>query len=227
MIKAQTAHINHNIIKCIPRRITNLCMDKLEALENLKSFEAGHSRQWNPKFAPYKCAASLDFGSESFQKTDIDSSQVASDLSVMLLYEEKFTPHNEFFDDKSLAVQKRYLEIADRAGIPGILILTSRKNSLGIVCGTADRGLDWNKYLGTISTLYETGNIEGAKSALGNGIADIYSKSNVIDIVLNETAKKHTFITANETFWKDYKNACLPVTVATIDILLKKEFPNL
>lgn len=202
-------------------------MTIIEARNNLREFESNHSGQWNKKYAPYKVAASLDFGSEHMRKTDIDSTQVATDLSAVLIYEEKFNPHSEFENDASLQVQRRYLEIADKANIPAFLILTSRKDSTGIVCGTPARGLDWEKYLGTISTLYAAGDIDGAKSALGNGIADIYSKANVVDIILNEAAKKHTFTTATPKFWLDYKNAYLPVSVATIDLLLKKEFPNL
>jgi hypothetical protein len=192
-----------------------------------KSIENNHTERWNRHCAPFKVLACLDFGSEYMKKTDIDSTQVASDLSVMVQWEEKFNPRGEFEDDQTLAVQRRYLQIADKAGIPAILVLTSRKNSLGIVCGESVTGIDWDKLLGTVSAFYDNGDLESAKSAIGNGIADIYGKSNVVDIVLNETAKAYNFKTVTESFWKDYKNAKLPVTVDTLDSLLKQEFNNL
>ena len=202
-------------------------MELDEAKTNLESFENSHTERWNRNCAPFKVLACLDFGSEYMKKTDIDSTQVASDLSVMVQWEEKFNPRGEFEDDQTLAVQRRYLQIADKAGIPAILVLTSRKNSLGIVCGESVTGIDWDKLLGTVSAFYNNGDLESAKSAMGNGIADIYGKSNVVDIVLNETAKAYNFKTVTESFWKDYKNAKLPVTVDTLDSLLKQEFENL
>lgn len=198
-----------------------------EAKTNLESFENNHTERWNRRYAPFKILACLDFGSEHMKKTDIDSTQVASDLSVMVQWEEKFSPHSEFDDENTLAVQRRYLQIADKAGIPAILVLTSRKNSSGIVCGERATGIDWDKLLGTVSAFYDNGDLESAKSAMGNGIADIYGKSNVVDIVLNKTAKAYNFKTVTERFWKDYKNAMIPVTVDTLDSLLKQEFENL
>lgn len=200
-----------------------------EANKNLEHFMEGHSKQWNPKMALYKVAATLDFGSDYMQKTDIDSTQVASDLSVVVMWEEKFNPHNEFADDKSLLVQRRYLDICDKANTPAFLILTSRRGGKGIVCGDSFTGLDKTKYLETISAFVTAGDFEKAEEALGNGIADIYSESYVIDIIPNETAKKHEYKTMKEIpeFWTNYKKAGLRILVDSLDKKLKEEFPKL
>ena len=195
------------------------------AYENLKSFKSPHGTKWNTRLAPYKVLACLDFANEEFFTTDIDCTQLAKDLSSWVIYEEKFNSHNEFMNDNNLQVQKRMLELADRANVPAFLILTSRKNSKGIICGTPEAGIDWNKYIETIATLYEADDIKAAKEALGNGIADIYSESNVIKIITNETAKNHNY--KNKRIGNFLNNYKCGITVGKINILLKMEFTSL
>ena len=196
-----------------------------EAYINLRNFKSPHGTKWNNKLAPYKVLACLDFANEEFFTTDIDCTQLAADLSCWLIYEEKFNSHNEFSNDNNLQVQKRMLELADKANVPAFLILTSRKNSKGIICGTSELGIDWNKYIGTIATLYEAGDIQAAREALGNGIADIYSESNVIKIITNEAAKNHNYKNKRiGNYLNNYKGGA---TVGKINKLLKAEFPNL
>lgn len=196
-----------------------------EAYINLRNFKSPHGTKWNNKLAPYKVLACLDFANEEFFTTDIDCTQLAADLSCWLIYEEKFNSHNEFSNDNNLQVQKRMLELADKANVPAFLILTSRKNSKGIICGTSELGIDWNKYIGTIATLYEAGDIQAATEALGNGIADIYSESNVIKIITNEAAKNHNYKNKRiGNYLNNYKGGA---TVGKINKLLKAEFPNL
>ena len=200
-------------------------MELQNAYENLKSFKSPHGTKWNSKLAPYKVLACLDFANEEFFTTDIDCTQLAMDLSCWVIYEEKFNSHNEFTNSNNLQVQKRMLELADKANVPAFLILTSRKNSKGIICGTPEAGIDWNKYIGTIATLYEADDIKAAKEALGNGIADIYSESNVIKIITNETAKNHNYKNKRiGNFLNNYKGGA---TVGKINKLLKAEFTNL
>ena len=188
-------------------------------------FKLPHCTKWNARLAPYKVLACLDFANEEFFTTDIDCTQLAKDLSCWVIYEEKFNSHNEFSNDNNLQVQKRMLELADKANVPAFLILTSRKNSKGIICGTPELGIDWNKYIGTIATLYEADDIKAAKEALGNGVADIYSESNVIKIITNEAAKNHTYKNKRiGNFLNNYKGG---ITVGKINILLKMEFPSL
>ena len=200
-------------------------MELDEAYENLRNFKSQHGTRWNARLAPYKVLACLDFANEEFFTTDIDCTQLAKDLSCWLIFEEKFNSHNEFINDNNLQVQKRMLELADKANVPAFLILTSRKNSKGIICGTPELGIDWDQYIGTIATLYEAGDIKAAKEALGNGVADIYSKSNVIKIITNEAAKNHTYKNKRiGNFLNNYKGG---ITVGKINILLKMEFPSL
>ena len=196
-----------------------------EAYENLRNFKSPHGTKWNNKLAPYKILACLDFDNEEFFTTDIDCTQLAKDLSCWVIYEEKFNYHNEFSNSNNLQVQKRMLELADRANVPAFLILTSRKNSKAIICGAPELGIDWDKYIATIATLYEADDIQAAKEALGNGIADIYSESNVIKIITNETAKNHNYKNKRiGNFLNNYKGG---ITVGKINILLKMEFPSL
>ena len=196
-----------------------------EAYINLSNFKSPHGTKWNSKLAPYKVLSCLDFANEEFFTTDIDCTQLAADLSCWVIYEEKFNSHNEFSNDNNLQVQKRMLELADKANVPAFLILTSRKNSKGIICGTPEQGIDWHKYIGTISTLYETGDIKAAIEALGNGIADIYSESNVIKIITNEAAKNHNYKNKRiGNYLNNYKGGA---TVGKINKLLKAEFTNL
>ena len=200
-------------------------MELSEAYINLRNFKSPHGTKWNSKLAPYKVLACLDFANEEFFTTDIDCTQLAKDLSCWIIYEEKFNYHNEFMNDNNLQVQKRMLELADKANVPAFLILTSRKNSKGIICGSPEAGIDWNKYIETISTLYESGDIKAAEEALGNGIADIYSESNVIRIMTNEVAKNHTYKNKRiGNYLNNYKGG---ITVGKINILLKMEFPSL
>ena len=200
-------------------------MELQEAYENLRNFKSPHGTKWNNRLAPYKVLACLDFANEEFFTTDIDCTQLSKDLSCWVIYEEKFNSHNEFSNDNNLQVQKRMLELADKANVPAFLILTSRKNSKGIICGTPELGIDWSKYIGTIATLYESGDIKAAKEALGNGIADIYSESNVIKIITNEAAKNHTY--KNKRIGNYLNNYTGGITVGKINILLKMEFPSL
>lgn len=200
-------------------------MELDEAYKNLQNFKSPHGTKWNAKLAPYKVLACLDFANEEFFTTDIDCTQLAKDLSCWVIYEEKFHCHNEFINDNNLQVQKRMLELADRANVPAFLILTSRKNSNAVVCGTPEKGIDWHKYIGTVSTLYEAGDIQAATEALGNGIADIYSKSNVIKIITNEAAKNHNYNNKRiGNYLNNYKGGA---TVEKINKLLKAEFPSL
>ena len=200
-------------------------MELDEAYINLRNFKSPHGTKWNAKLAPYKVLACLDFANEEFFTTDIDCTQLAKDLSIWVIYEEKFNSHNEFMNSDNLQVQKRMLELADKANVPAFLILTSRKNSKGIVCGTPEQGIDWNKYIETIATLYEAGDIKAAEEALGNGIADIYSESNVMKIITNESAKNHTYNNKRiGNYLNNYKGGA---TVGKINRLLKAEFPSL
>ena len=200
-------------------------MDLSEAYANLKDFKSPHGTKWNSKLAPYKVLACLDFANEEFFTTDIDCTQLAQDLSCWIIYEEKFHCHNEFSNDNNLQVQKRMLELADKANVPAFLILTSRKNSKGIICGTPEKGIDWNKYISTIATLYDSGDIKAAEEALGNGIADIYSESNVIKIITNATSKIHIYKNKRiGNYLNNYKGGA---TVEKINKLLKAEFPSL
>ena len=200
-------------------------MELSEAYINLQNFKLPHGTKWNPKLAPYKVLSCLDFANEGFFTTDIDCTQLAKDLSCWLIYEEKFHSHNEFMNDNNLQVQKRMLELAEKANVPAFLILTSRKNSKGIICGTPEAGIDWKKYIETIATLYEAGDIKSAKEALGNGIADIYSESNVIKIITNEAAKNHNYKNKRiGNYLNNYKGGA---TVGKINKLLKAEFPSL
>ena len=169
--------------------------------------------------------ACLDFANEEFFTTDIDCTQLAKDLSCWVIYEEKFHCHNEFINDNNLQVQKRMLELADKANVPAFLILTSRKNSKGIICGTPELGIDWHKYIGTIAALYNAGDIKAAEEALGNGIADIYSESNVIKIISNNAAKNHNYKNKRiGNYLNNYKGGA---TVGKINRLLKEEFQSL
>lgn len=196
-----------------------------EAYKNLKDFKSPHGTKWSSKLAPYKVLSCLDFANEEFFTTDIDCTQLSIDLSCWLIYEEKFNSHNEFINDNNLQVQKRMLALADKANVPAFLILTSRKNSNGIICGKPELGIDWNKYIGTISTLYNVGDIKAAKEALGNGIADIYSASNVIKVISNESAKNHNYKNKRiGNYLNNYKGGA---TVEKINKLLKAEFPSL
>ena len=200
-------------------------MELDEAYKNLQNFKLPHGTKWNAKLAPYKVLACLDFANEEFFTTDIDCTQLAKDLSCWVVYEEKFHCHNEFTNDNNLQVQKRMLELADKANVPAFLVLTSRKNSKGIICGTPEQGISWNKYIGTISTLYDAGDIQAATEALGNGIADIYSESNVIKIITNEAAKNHTYNNKRiGDYLNNYKSGA---TVGKLNTLLKAEFPSL
>ena len=200
-------------------------MELDEAYINLRNFKSPHGTKWNSKLAPYKVLSCLDFANEEFFTTDIDCTQLAADLSCWVIYEEKFHCHNEFTNNNNLQVQKRMLELADKANVPAFLILTSRKNSKGIICGTPEAGIDWYKYIGTISTLYEAGDIKAAKEALGNGIADIYSESNVIKIITNEVAKNYIY--KNKKIGNYLNNYKCGATVGKINKLLKVEFPGL
>ena len=200
-------------------------MELSEAYENLKNFKSPHGTKWNTNLAPYKVLACLDFANEEFFTTDIDCTQLAKDLSCWVIYEEKFNSHNEFMNDNNLQVQKRMLELADKANVPAFLILTSRKTSKGIICGTPELGIDWDKYIGTIATIYEAHDMQAAKEALGNGIADIYSESNVIKIITNETAKNHNY--KNKRIGNFLNNYKCGYTVGKINKLLKAEFTNL
>ena len=200
-------------------------MELDEAYKNLKNFKSPHGTKWNSKLAPYKVLSCLDFANEEFFTTDIDCTQLSADLSCWLIYEEKFHSHNEFTNSDNLQVQKRMLELADKANVPAFLILTSRKNSKGIVCGTSELGIDWKKYIGTIATLYESNDIQAAKEALGNGIADIYSESNVIKIITNEAAKNHSY--KNKRIGNYLNNYLGGATVGKINKLLKAEFSSL
>ena len=200
-------------------------MELDEAYKNLRNFKLPHGTKWNTKLAPYKILSCLDFANEEFFTTDIDCTQLAADLSCWVIYEEKFHCHNEFTNDNNLQVQKRMLQLADKANIPAFLILTSRKNSKSIICGTPEAGIDWQKYIGTIAALYEADDIKAAKEALGNGIADIYSESNVMKVITNEAAKNHTYKNKKiGDFLNNYKGG---ITVGKINILLKMEFPSL
>ena len=200
-------------------------MELDEAYKNLQDFKSPHGTKWNSNLAPYKVLACLDFANEEFFTTDIDCTQLAKDLSCWVIYEEKFHSHNEFINDNNLQVQKRMLELADKANVPAFLILTSRKNSKGIICGTPEAGIDWCKYIGTIATLYEADDIKAAKEALGNGIADIYSESNVIKIITNEAAKNHSYNNKRiGNYINNYKGGA---TVGKINKLLKAEFQSL
>lgn len=200
-------------------------MDLSEAYKNLRNFKSPHSTRWNSKLAQYKVLSCLDFANEEFFTTDIDCTQLSADLSCWVIYEEKFNSHNEFVNDNNLQVQKRMLELADKANVPAFLILTSRKNSKGIICGTPEQGIDWHKYIGTIATLYEAGDIKAATEALGNGIADIYSESNVIKIITNEAAKNHIYNNKRiGNYLNNYKGGA---TVGKLNTLLKAEFPSL
>ena len=200
-------------------------MELDEAYKNLQNFKSPHGSKWNSKLAPYKVLACLDFANEEFFTTDIDCTQLSKDLSCFVVYEEKFHCHNEFSNDNNLQVQKRMLQLADRANVPAFLILTSRKNSNAIICGTPESGIDWNKYIGTIATLYDAGDIKAAEEALGNGIADIYSESNVIKIISNEAAKNHSY--KNKRIGNYLNNYSGGTTVEKINRLLKAEFPSL
>ena len=200
-------------------------MELDEAYINLRNFKSPHGTKWNAKLAPYKVLSCLDFANEEFFTTDIDCTQLAKDLSIWVIYEEKFNSHNEFINDNNLQVQKRMLELADKANVPAFLILTSRKNSKGIICGTPELGIDWHKYIGTIAALYDAGDIKAAEEALGNGIADIYSESNVIKIISNNAAKKHNYKNKRiGNYLNNYKGGA---TVGKLNTLLKAEFPSL
>ena len=200
-------------------------MDLSEAYKNLQDFKSPHGTKWNAKLAPYKVLSCLDFANEEFFTTDIDCTQLAQDLSCLIIYEEKFHCHNEFSNDNNLQVQKRMLQLADKANVPAFLILTSRKNSKGIICGTPEKGIDWDKYISTIATLYDSGDIKAATEALGNGIADIYSESNVIKIISNATSKIHIYKNKRiGNYLNNYKGGA---TVGKINKLLKAEFPSL
>ena len=200
-------------------------MELDEAYINLRNFKLPHGTKWNAKLAPYKVLACLDFANEEFFTTDIDCTQLAKDLSCWVIYEEKFNSHNEFTNSDNLQVQKRMLELADKANVPAFLICTSRKNSNAIICGTPELGIDWNKYIDTIATLYEAGDIKASEEALGNGIADIYSESNVIKIITNEAAKDHKY--NNGRIGNYLNNYKCGATVGKINKLLKAEFPSL
>ena len=200
-------------------------MELDEAYKNLQSFKSPHGSKWIANLAPYKVLACLDFANEWFFTTDVDCTQLSADLSCWVIYEEKFHCHNEFTNDNNLQVQKRMLQLADNANVPAFLILTSRKNSNAIICGTKELGIDWNKYIGTIATLYDAGDIKAAKEALGNGIADIYSESNVIRIITNEAAKNHIY--KNQRIGNYINNYAGGATVEKINKLLKAEFPSL
>ena len=200
-------------------------MELSEAYKNLQAFKLPHGTKWNTSLAPYKVLACLDFCNKEFFTTDIDCTQLAADLSCWVIYEEKFHCHNEFTNSNNLQVQKRMLELADKANVPAFLILTSRKNGKGIICGTPEAGIDWQKYIGTIATLYESGDIKAAEEALGNGIADIYSESNVIKIISNEAAKNHTY--NNKRIGNYLNNYLGGATVGKINRLLKAEFTSL
>ena len=200
-------------------------MELDEAYINLRNFKSPHGTKWNAKLAPYKVLSCLDFANEEFFTTDIDCTQLAKDLSCWVIYEEKFHCHNEFINDNNLQVQKRMLELADKANVPAFLILTSRKNSKGIICGTPELGIDWHKYIGTIAALYNAGDIKAAEEALGNGIADIYSESNVIKIISNNAAKNHNYKNKRiGNYLNNYKGGA---TVGKINRLLKEEFQSL
>lgn len=200
-------------------------MELDEAYINLRNFKSPHGTKWNAKLAPYKVLSCLDFANEEFFTTDIDCTQLAKDLSIWVIYEEKFNSHNEFINDNNLQVQKRMLELADKANVPAFLILTSRKNSKGIICGTPELGIDWHKYIGTIAALYDAGDIKAAEEALGNGIADIYSESNVIKIISNNAAKKHNYKNKRiGNYLNNYKGGA---TVGKLNTLLKAEFQSL
>ena len=200
-------------------------MELDEAYKNLQDFKSPHGTKWNAKLAPYKVLSCLDFANEEFFTTDIDCTQLAQDLSCLIIYEEKFHCHNEFSNDNNLQVQKRMLQLADKANVPAFLILTSRKNSKGIICGTPEKGIDWDKYISTIATLYDSGDIKAATEALGNGIADIYSESNVIKIISNATSKIHIYKNKRiGNYLNNYKGGA---TVGKINKLLKAEFPSL
>lgn len=200
-------------------------MELDEAYINLRNFKSPHGTKWNAKLAPYKVLSCLDFANEEFFTTDIDCTQLAKDLSIWVIYEEKFHCHNEFINDNNLQVQKRMLELADKANVPAFLVLTSRKNSKGIICGTPELGIDWHKYIGTIAALYDAGDIKAAEEALGNGIADIYSESNVIKIISNNAAKKHNYKNKRiGNYLNNYKGGA---TVGKLNTLLKAEFPSL
>ena len=200
-------------------------MELDEAYINLRNFKSPHGTKWNAKLAPYKVLSCLDFANEEFFTTDIDCTQLAKDLSIWVIYEEKFNSHNEFINDNNLQVQKRMLELADKANVPAFLVLTSRKNSKGIICGTPELGIDWHKYIGTIAALYDAGDIKAAEEALGNGIADIYSESNVIKIISNNAAKKHNYKNKRiGNYLNNYKGGA---TVGKLNTLLKAEFPSL
>ena len=200
-------------------------MELSEAYKNLQSFKKPHGTKWNSSLASYKVLSCLDFANEKFFTTDIDCTQLAADLSCWVIFEEKFHCHDEFSNDNNLQVQKRMLELADKANVPAFLVLTSRKNSKGIVCGTPESGIDWNKYIGTIATLYLADDIKAAKEALGNGIADIYSESNVIKIITNDSAKSHNY--KNKRIGNYLNNYTGGATVGIINTLLKSEFPSL
>ena len=200
-------------------------MELDEAYKNLQDFKSPHGTKWNAKLAPYKVLSCLDFANEEFFTTDIDWTQLSKDLSCWVIYEEKYNSHNEFANSDNLQVQKRMLQLADKANVPAFLILTSRKNSKGIICGTPEKGIDWNKYIGTISALYISNDIQASKEALGNGIADIYSESNVIKIITNEAAKKYNYNNKRiGNYLNNYKGGA---TVGKINRLLKAEFPSL
>ena len=200
-------------------------MELDEAYINLRNFKSPHGTKWNAKLAPYKVLSCLDFANEEFFTTDIDCTQLAKDLSIWVIYEEKFNSHNEFINDNNLQVQKRMLELADKANVPAFLVLTSRKNSKGVICGTPELGIDWHKYIGTIAALYDAGDIKAAEEALGNGIADIYSESNVIKIISNNAAKKHNYKNKRiGNYLNNYKGGA---TVGKLNTLLKAEFPSL
>ena len=200
-------------------------MELSEAYINLRNFKSPHGTKWNAKLAPYKVLSCLDFANEEFFTTDIDCTQLAKDLSIWVIYEEKFNSHNEFINDNNLQVQKRMLELADKANVPAFLILTSRKNSKGIICGTPELGIDWHKYIGTIAALYDAGDIKAAEEALGNGIADIYSESNVIKIISNNAAKNHNY--KNKRIGNYLNNYKSGATVGKLNTLLKAEFQSL
>ena len=60
---------------------------------------------------------------------------------------------------------------------------------------------------------------------MGNGIADIYSESNVIKIISNEAAKKHNYKNKRiGNYLNNYKGGA---TVGKLNTLLKAEFPSL
>ena len=203
-------------------------MTTTDAYNNLETFKKPHGSKWISAMAPYKVLSCLDFANEYFFTTDIDCTQLSDNLSCWVIYEEKFNSHDEFKNQYKLQVQRRMLKLADKANVPAFLVFTSRKGSDGIICGNSETGIDWNKYLDTIATLYNSGDLNAAKEALGNGLADIYSKSNVIGIIPNETARKHLYKNQRiGRYLTSYETFNTVTTVENLNRVLKMEFPEL